>query len=348
MFEFIICSAIQGHHVYKDIWENPTIGEELKCQREIGNSHDPLALAVLKQIDGHNTIVGHVSQRISASCSAFIRRGGIIQYTVIGNRRYNIDLIQGGLAVPCKLRFAINSSEFWKKTEILVSTALSTTATFSLEKSTSMIEEQDMAVDVKMEESCKSLSELESPSLFLSVLCSDSNDDETLIVPVFDEKSQITTLIPSTVVSCSVNNNIMVEEVVCSPPKKQTKKFNEEAIIMGEKLTDVEIDFAQRILKVQFPRINGLQSTLFQCKPYTADDQINENKLQIVFCKDQSHWILATTIRCETGEVKVYDSIFNSLDKESLHTIMKLFSSGDNKPRVRLSPSSFTEAKRFK
>ena len=37
--------------------------------------------------------------------------------------------------------------------------------------------------------------------------------------------------------------------------------------------------------------------------------------------------------------VKVYDSIFNSLDKESLHTIMKLFSSGNNKPRVRLSPS---------
>ena len=233
MFEFILCSAIQGHHVYKDIWENPTIGEELKCQREIGNS-----------------------------------------------------------------------SEFCKKTEISVSTALSTTATFSLEKSTSMIEEQDMAVDVKMEESCKSLSESESPSLPLSVLCSDSNDDETLIVPVFDEKSQITTSTPSTVVPCSVNNNIMVEEVVCSPPKKRAKKFNEEAIIMGEKLTDVEINFAQRILKAQFPRINGLQSTLFQCKPYTADDQINENKLQnlIVFCKDRSHWILATTIKCETGE----------------------------------------------
>ena len=128
--------------------------------------------------------------------------------------------------MPCKLRFAINSSKFCKKTEISVSTALSTTATFSLEKSTSMIEEeQDMAVDVKMEESCKSLSEWESPSLSLSVLCSDSNDDETLIVPVFDEKSQITTLTPSTVVPCSVNNNIMVEEVVCSPPKMQAKNL---------------------------------------------------------------------------------------------------------------------------
>ena len=311
-----------------------------QIRSQIGNSHDPLAVAVLKRIDGHNTIIGHVSQRISASCSAFIRRGGIIQCTVIGNRRYNVDLIQGGLEVPCKLRFAINSyQEFCKKTEISVSTALSTTATFSLEKSTSMIEDQDMAVDVKMEESCKSLSESESPSLSLSVPRSDSNDDGTHIVPVCDEKSQITTSTPSTVVPHSVHNNIMVEEVVCSPPKKRAKKFNEEAIIMGDKLSYVEINFAQRILKAQFPRINGLQSTLLQCKPYTVDHQINENKLQIVFCKDRSHWILATTIRCETGEVKVYDSIFNSLDKESLRTTMKLFSSGDNKPRVRLSPS---------
>ena len=74
-------------------------------------------------------------------------------------------------------------------------------------------------------------------------------------------------------------------------------------------------------------------------KPCTADDQINENKLQIVFCKDRRHWILATTITCETGEVKVYDSMFSSLDKDSLRTAMKLFSPGENKPRVRLSPS---------
>ena len=117
-------------------------------------------MAVLKQIDGHDTIVGHISQRISASCSAFIRRGGIIQSTITGSRRYNVDLIQGGLEVPCKLRFIISSSqEFCKKTEISVCAALSATATFSLKKSTSMIAEQDtMAVDITMEESCKSLS----------------------------------------------------------------------------------------------------------------------------------------------------------------------------------------------
>ena len=333
MFEFIVCSAIQGHHVYKTIWENPVIGEELKCQREVGNSHDPLAVATLKQIDGRDTIVGHVSRRISASCTAFIRRGGAIQCTVTGHRRKNVDLTQGGLEVPCKLRFIISSSqEFCKKTESSVCAALSTTATFSLEKSTSMIEEQDtMAADIKMEESCGGS---KSPPLSLSVLCSDTNDD---IVPVHDEKIQITTSTLSAEVPCNVHN-IVVEDVVCSPPKKRIKKFNEEAIIMGEMLTDVDINFAQRILKMQCPTINGLQSTLFQSKPCTAK-QINENKLQIIYCKDRVHWIVATTIRCEISEVKVYDSIFSSLDRESLRTVMNLFCTANDKPRVRLSPS---------
>jgi len=35
MFEFTVYSAIQGHHVHKDISENPVIGEELKYQRDV-------------------------------------------------------------------------------------------------------------------------------------------------------------------------------------------------------------------------------------------------------------------------------------------------------------------------
>ena len=39
-----------------------------------------------------------------------------------------------------------------------------------------------------------------------------------------------------------------------------------ERIIMGEKLSDLEINFAQRLLKLQFPDLNGLDSTLLQQK----------------------------------------------------------------------------------
>jgi len=46
---------------------------------------------------------------------------------------------------------------------------------------------------------------------------------------------------------------------------------------MGEKLTDNEINLAQRILKAQFSNFNGLCSTLFQSKPHAAAEQDNEN-----------------------------------------------------------------------
>ena len=45
-------SVIRGFHVYKDIWENPVPGEELLCQCEVGNSHNALSVAVLKEIGG--------------------------------------------------------------------------------------------------------------------------------------------------------------------------------------------------------------------------------------------------------------------------------------------------------
>ena len=72
MFQFSFNSAIRGFHVYKDIWENPVPGEELLCQREVGNSHDALSVAVLKEIDGENTIIGHIPRKISALCNVFI------------------------------------------------------------------------------------------------------------------------------------------------------------------------------------------------------------------------------------------------------------------------------------
>ena len=81
--------------------------------------------------------------------------------------------------------------------------------------------------------------------------------------------------------------SIVVEQVICSPPKKRHKKFNEEGLIMSEKLTDMEIDFAQQLLKSQFPHINGLESTLIQQKAKLATDESNDNKIQIVFCNDR-------------------------------------------------------------
>ena len=41
-----------------------------------------------------------------------------------------------------------------------------------------------------------------------------------------------------------------VDNIMCSPPKKRNKICDEEAIIMGSELTNIEINFAQQLLKV--------------------------------------------------------------------------------------------------
>ena len=57
---FVVDSAIRGYHVYKDIWPSPLVEEQLQCEREVGNSHDSMSVAVKKLIDGEGMIVGHV------------------------------------------------------------------------------------------------------------------------------------------------------------------------------------------------------------------------------------------------------------------------------------------------
>jgi len=53
----------------------PFIGEELICHQESGNTGDQFAVAVLKPDSSRGMVVGHVPQKISAACSAFLELG---------------------------------------------------------------------------------------------------------------------------------------------------------------------------------------------------------------------------------------------------------------------------------
>ena len=52
-------------------------------------------------------IVGHIPRTISCACILFLRRGGAMQCTVAGPRKYSYDLLQGELELPCTYRFMI-------------------------------------------------------------------------------------------------------------------------------------------------------------------------------------------------------------------------------------------------
>ena len=99
-------AMVRGYHIYKDIWE-ATLEENLECQRESGKIHDIYAVAVLKS----GLVVGHVPKRISSICS-FLRHGGSIHCILSGAKRYSADLEQGGLEVPCILKFKVGGKQW--------------------------------------------------------------------------------------------------------------------------------------------------------------------------------------------------------------------------------------------
>ena len=93
--------CVRGHHIYKDVW-SPSLGEVLQCTRELENTKDRYAVAVVHR----STVVGHIPRKIAAASALFLARKGTICCEVTGTRCYSEDLPQGGLEIPCKLTFS--------------------------------------------------------------------------------------------------------------------------------------------------------------------------------------------------------------------------------------------------
>ena len=121
--EYFVESCVRGYHVYKDVW-SATLGETLLCVAEVGNVHDPYAVAIVHPSPASHT-VGHVPRSMSAACHFFIRRNGSIVCQVTGHRRHSGDLVQGGLEIPCTYTFIGSSKEVNKVRKLLSNSSLS-------------------------------------------------------------------------------------------------------------------------------------------------------------------------------------------------------------------------------
>ena len=77
----------------------PVVGEILCSEREIGNLHDPQAVAVKKNLK-------RLLYMYPEKFHAFVLAGGsIICIIITGHRYYAASLVQGGLQVPFTLKF---------------------------------------------------------------------------------------------------------------------------------------------------------------------------------------------------------------------------------------------------
>ena len=98
--------------------------------------------------------------------------------------------------------------------------------------------------------------------------------------------------------------------------------YDRKILATGQKLTDKHINFAQTLLRLQFPKLNGLQSSLYQSR--SQGFKTNEYALQILHSRGD-HWIVATTVQCNPGEVRVFDSVYASLDDGTHETVERMF-----------------------
>ena len=278
-------SCVRGFHVYRDCWV-PAIGEELECKREIRNMADQYAVAVIKAAG--NQIVGHLPRKISAASLIFLDTGGTISCVVVNKRRYSRDLPQGGLEIPCKLVFK-GKAKYISKVKRLV---------LPPDVETRSVNDVGAAVQPPIK---KQNVEDQEESQVADFSKGDVDDDahvagcETSVIRVW--------------VRLDAENFILTE--------------NDKQIIQSWKeLTDNHVNFAQRLLKKQYPGLNGVESTLL----LTRSDPLSctHNYKQIVFSRGD-HWIVIATLGCLPGHVTVYDSIYDNVDKPTEHLIKRLF-----------------------
>ena len=66
---FVFDSFIRGYHAYKDMQE-PSLGDVLRLEREITNTNDRFAVAVVQG----STVVGHIPYNTAPAVSHFMKR----------------------------------------------------------------------------------------------------------------------------------------------------------------------------------------------------------------------------------------------------------------------------------
>ena len=308
--EIVVDGCVRGFHVYQEIW-TPVIGECLHCKRERDNAEDRHAVAVCKSVD---VVVGHVPRSISCLCSAFIRRGGTIDCTIEGTRRYSSDLPQGGMEIPCKYIFKGMMKELQKVTKYYKS-ALGIT----------------VCVRNTDENSAAAQSESKSASNALASTSMTVTAPTALVPPVkrlLDSSTQCTSGKRVNCINIPVDdtplkvNTTNSEKVWVQFQRSVLTVKDKQIIEEGHRLTDKHINFAQRLISSQFPHIGGLQSTLLQDRYYCFPHQ----SIQAVFCKKREHWIVASNmLTTDSHTVNVYDSMFDELDQEASTLIQQIF-----------------------
>ena len=105
----------------------------------------------------------------------------------------------------------------------------------------------------------------------------------------------------------------------------------------GRWLNDKHINYAQSLLKKQFPHIDGWRETLLI---HRKQEKIKQGVQIIHTCGN--HWIVASTLGSSTSDIQIFDSLYSSVDKETQSIILNLFER-NGQPKLTMSKISKQE-----
>ena len=305
---------VRGYHEYQHIWD-AVVGEILPCNCETGNVHDPYAVSIKKG----GVIVGHVPKKLSCLCSLFLQWGGIICCEVTGLRRYYSDLPQGGLEIPCNIVFKGHLKEIEKVKKVLKLTESDSPSATTETVDNSGKNTQSSDVDLQITKSPSAAISVSEPTsavvkITKSLGASVTLSKQHLPFEESDDHRKSNKLAYSIKVEDSPYASVDLthgdsSDVPCSSSSLSDEirsLVNPEELLRictGAKLTDLSINMAQKMLKKQFPKLNGLISTLVQEKKFTYKP--TKNQLQIIHSRDD-HWIVASSALSKKNENEVH------------------------------------------
>jgi hypothetical protein len=102
-----------------------------------------------------------------------------------------------------------------------------------------------------------------------------------------------------------------------------TLNCHDRDIVLSQKgwLTDKIICAAQMLLLQFFPNMAGLQPPTLQ--KVFAFQVHSGDFVQIIHVRN-NHWCVVSTVGCQSGVVHVYDSLYKTLSKETVHLIARM------------------------
>jgi len=142
-------------------------------------------------------------------------------------------------------------------------------------------------------------------------------------VPVGDTSSNFVDL----TMTSSVSDNKLKSQDWLRTGGIWLTRENKSEILRGDKLNNLVINFVQKLLKKQFPLMKGLQSTLMQYKSPIASNNASAPQVQVIHCCGD-HWIVGSTVHSGSlGNVQIYDSLFDTIDGQTVDVVSRLFGS---------------------